>query len=366
LANLRVPNWKKWGAVPEVKLWEGVALSLGIEPGEVNHSPDSWIAGEHLFREAEQFRERLFIASRNLGGPGALRPTAITIGEPSECKVLLKQFVAWAKGLSWQPLPEEFVALGSGEVIEPGLTEQQRITWGRKDLWTIRETSFLLCGRLPDYGAPYDEQLNEATDEIKRGLTAGSLSVVGEPSKAERLYHLQHLRPLDVIQWASGRYPKFPFSIADILPAGQTATSDYLNGRILIRVCQLLDRESARRRQSNENTVADALTTVRATINQLIAGEPIASREISALLAQMSEEPSTENKNPKPSLGTKERDTLLKMVIGLAKVGWKYDPKANKSGVPQEIADDLAEIGIQLDVDTVRKWLKESAGYLPT
>jgi hypothetical protein len=65
------------------------------------------------------------------------------------------------------------------------------------------------------------------------------------------------------------------------------------------------------------------------------------------------------------SLGTRERDSLLKLVIGMAIVGYGYDPAAKRSEQPQAIADDLAIRGLMIDVDTVRKWLKASAELLP-
>lgn len=52
-------------------------------------------------------------------------------------------------------------------------------------------------------------------------------------------------------------------------------------------------------------------------------------------------------KQEKP-LGAKERDSLLKLVIGLAVVAYKYDATAARS-----------------DADTVRKWLREGAELLP-
>ena len=67
----------------------------------------------------------------------------------------------------------------------------------------------------------------------------------------------------------------------------------------------------------------------------------------------------------KGQLGTKERESLLKIIIGMARGGYVYDPKLNRSAVPQEIASDLAKHGVPLDVDTVRKWLKEAAEFLP-
>ena len=60
-------------------------------------------------------------------------------------------------------------------------------------------------------------------------------------------------------------------------------------------------------------------------------------------------------------LGTTERNNLLKLVIGMAVKGYSHDPAAKKSPTPKEIADDLAQLGISIDPDTVRKYLKESA-----
>lgn len=66
-----------------------------------------------------------------------------------------------------------------------------------------------------------------------------------------------------------------------------------------------------------------------------------------------------------PGIGTRERDSLLKLVIGMAVVGYVYDPKAARSDRPTEIAGDLERAGVPLDVDTVRKWLREAAELLP-
>jgi hypothetical protein len=67
---------------------------------------------------------------------------------------------------------------------------------------------------------------------------------------------------------------------------------------------------------------------------------------------------------PKPSapqtLRSKERDSLLKLVLGMAVDGYGYDPKASRSPVPREIADCLELLGLSIDEDTVRKWLNEA------
>lgn len=70
---------------------------------------------------------------------------------------------------------------------------------------------------------------------------------------------------------------------------------------------------------------------------------------------------------PDKPLGTTERATLLKLVIGMAIKGYNHDPAASKSTSPKEIADDLAALGMTITDDTVRKYLKQAAlTVLPT
>lgn len=65
------------------------------------------------------------------------------------------------------------------------------------------------------------------------------------------------------------------------------------------------------------------------------------------------------------TLQTRERDTLLKLVIGMAVTKYKFDPQATRSTAISEIVDDLASSGITLDPKTVRKWLSEATDLLP-
>jgi hypothetical protein len=68
---------------------------------------------------------------------------------------------------------------------------------------------------------------------------------------------------------------------------------------------------------------------------------------------------------PEKSLGTRERDSLLKLVIGMAVGCYRYNATAPRNERHAEIASDLARAGVPLDVDTIRKWLKEAANLLP-
>jgi hypothetical protein len=69
----------------------------------------------------------------------------------------------------------------------------------------------------------------------------------------------------------------------------------------------------------------------------------------------------TPAKDKKDELKTREKDTLLKLVIGMAVEGYRYDPKAAKNTAVADIVSDLNKLGLSLDADTVRRWLKEAA-----
>ena len=65
------------------------------------------------------------------------------------------------------------------------------------------------------------------------------------------------------------------------------------------------------------------------------------------------------------SSATKERDSLLKLVIGMAVKGYAYDPKATRSEVPNEMVHDFKLLGISINAGTVRKYLQEATDLLP-
>jgi hypothetical protein len=61
----------------------------------------------------------------------------------------------------------------------------------------------------------------------------------------------------------------------------------------------------------------------------------------------------------------KERESVLRLIIGMAVGGYRYDPNATRSKVVADITSDLTNAGVELTDDTVRKWLREAAELLP-
>lgn len=118
METIRSPNWEKWRYVPNVRLWEGVALSLNVEPGKVRHSDGSWMADTHLFNEPQDFQDRMFVAERNITTNKLLKVTGIVIGDPRDSSVTLSSFALWASSIGWE-IPQELTEMSqSARVLD--------------------------------------------------------------------------------------------------------------------------------------------------------------------------------------------------------------------------------------------------------
>ena len=67
----------------------------------------------------------------------------------------------------------------------------------------------------------------------------------------------------------------------------------------------------------------------------------------------------------KSDLNTKEKTSLLKILLGLTLTNYEYNPNASRNSTAREIASDLELQGLSVDEDTIRKWLNQSKEYLP-
>jgi hypothetical protein len=81
---------------------------------------------------------------------------------------------------------------------------------------------------------------------------------------------------------------------------------------------------------------------------------------------QLADAEKTSPAKMKPEIGQREKESLLKLVIGLAIGGYGFDPKSARNAKLSEISSDLATAGVPLDDDTIRKWLKAGVELLPS
>lgn len=64
-------------------------------------------------------------------------------------------------------------------------------------------------------------------------------------------------------------------------------------------------------------------------------------------------------------LGTKEQESLLKLVAAMAIAYYGWDPAKLRSNVAATIASDLESAGVPMHPDTIRKWIRRGADLLP-
>lgn len=64
-------------------------------------------------------------------------------------------------------------------------------------------------------------------------------------------------------------------------------------------------------------------------------------------------------------LGERERNTLLRMIIGMAIGGYGYDPDAGKSDVAPTVFKDLDKLGLEGAEQTIRNKLRDASQLLP-
>ena len=64
------------------------------------------------------------------------------------------------------------------------------------------------------------------------------------------------------------------------------------------------------------------------------------------------------------SLKPRELESLMKLILGMAKAKFNYDPTVSRSPAAGNISKALASRDVRLDQDTVRKWLREACESL--
>jgi hypothetical protein len=107
MRKARKPNWETWRGVPNVMIWEAVSLSLDIEPSKVSQEPTGWNGTSRKINESEEFKNRAFMAVRNIGQDNGLTPVSnYSRREPKDCQVALSQFSTWAQLIGWNIPPQ--------------------------------------------------------------------------------------------------------------------------------------------------------------------------------------------------------------------------------------------------------------------
>ena len=121
------------------------------------------------------------------------------------------------------------------------------------------------------------------------------------------------------------------------------------------------DRGSTNAATATRETVQTPSDTKNAKIAELTQ-ELDSLRERVAELEQAAQKASEKAK----PLQTKQRQSALKLIIGMAIKGYQYDPAAVRNDAITKISHDIESLGISLDPDTVRNWLRMATEVLPS
>ena len=199
--------------------------------------------------------------------------------------------------------------------------------WAQKAYWTLDEAVALSLGKdprhvTPDRMKPYTKIWPLAQEFLERRDTFGRAVVMGQ------LYH--QTIPGIFLAWARRVGVSVP---ADLVAEVERLGVQVADWKTLFdgRTTALRDAEARAAELGRQLAVRDGELEAERS-KRVMAGE----------------------------LGTRERDTLLKLILGLAHIGYPFDPKAKRLGIANEIAKDMQKRGLAISDDTVRKYLDEA------
>lgn len=202
--------------------------------------------------------------------------------------------------------------------------------WARMPHWTVDEAVALTLGKAP-------EQVNWLTVE----------KVINRSSVAAEYGRRRELAVRSVA-WKQLTDP--------VLPAEFIVWADSMGMTIPDALRNALDAQNVR------------ATDYKALYENLLASCAEKDGSVAAVLQELKKmearlEVAQDEKHANRALGTKERTSLMAIIAAMAIRGYGYDPLAKKNTATKDIADDIAELGLSLDVDTVRKYISDAVKF---
>jgi hypothetical protein len=224
-------------------------------------------------------------------------------------RIMGKQEAAYRAELQCMPMSD--LSMLFEQVIKQEAEKDRAdfVYWSKMPRWTLEEATALSFGKAPEF-VNWDKvkanhgQSSFADDYSKRR------SLLLRAQEADELPVL--ISPGEFIAWAERTGIALPQDLVDAVRAS--------TGRIEDRRSLVSERDELR-------------------------------EEVKRL-----KEEAARNK----PLLTRERETYHKLTLGLAIIAYRYNPAAGRSNTPQEIANDLANLQIEVSDDTVRKKLSDA------
>ena len=250
-----------------------------------------------------------------------LELTRFYINRPEEFKVIIKQEQDKEK-------EEKRLRLEKGEreaFYNDSSSNADFNYWAKADCWELDEAVALSLGKNPkivNWGSintyinysPFAQKYLQIRDLCIRAKAVGKLDDRFSPEK--------------FIRWAQEKDLDLPKELIN-----NVKTNADLNLSI--------------QSESADPTISSASKKIIRDQDNKIAK---LTKEIQALKKSL--------KKAERSLSTRERNTILRILVGMAKNYYGYDSEVKRSKVLKEIIGDLELQSLEVDIGTLRKWLK--------
>lgn len=208
--------------------------------------------------------------------------------------------------------------------------------WSRLAFWTLEETISLCCDIEPGFT---EEKLNIDFIKLDRLIRrAAETGVFAVPVK-----------PAEFTLWVTANRIAFP---AD------------LQRHVLTRSDSWVDwKAEARRYKETAEQAVEGFEHYRASARAAQSRVVYLEEELHHLRRG---EQKARYAESAPVISPKSFKSLLRLVGGMAVAIYNFDPTESRSDVVSQIQSDLDLKGINMDADTIRKWVREGAKLINT
>jgi hypothetical protein len=242
--------------------------------------------------------------------------------------------------------------------------------WSRMSVWTIDQAVALSLGREPRL-VNWDSIQNYVEVSAFAAAYQARRDIILSAKLAGQLYETNI--PGFFIAWAARMNIDLPAPLVDAVNGLGIQIADWKTAYDRQKqVAEAAEAKALAAQEENIKLLADQtayIKEMRADFGRLLNAQQLRIAHLEKALEQNMEtakQPlAVETRPVEKTFGSRERESLLKLVIGMALKGYGYNPKTSKSTVASEIVSDLQLAGVALDADTVRKYLHEARELLP-
>lgn len=230
-------------------------------------------------------------------------------------------FLLWSKASYWKV--DEGIALALGK--DPRLVSLLKVIHYRADSEFVQ--NYILYSDLADRAKQFGEIFEQVYPTIFMG-------------------------------WAKARDLPFPFILRELLQKNGHAFVDWKDG--FEKAITELDKAWTAAQHFQETANTHSLTIENQ--QSFIAMQAQINQDLRTLLDESVARLEEYEKRPaEKGLDARERESLLKIILACAMDCYGYAPEYARNTAASDIEKALVKIGLRLDCDTIRKYLKESA-----